>query len=67
MLGKVAAMRCASAWGAGLVLAPKKFLEAKGRDDGTFISLSPSLTTSGAQAFFLFHFHELGPAPATYT
>jgi len=56
--GKEAAMRCARAWGVGTDEAVKKGLEARGRDDGVFISLLPSLATSVAEAlvdlFFLF-------------
>jgi len=45
MWGKAAVMGCASACGAGSVLAVNKPLEAKGREDGGFILLSPSLAT----------------------
>jgi len=66
MLGKVAARHCARAWGAGLVLVAKKRLEAKRRDRVAFRSISPSLTTSVAEAFFVFIFLEPGPAPAAW-
>jgi len=65
MSGKEAAMRWASAWGAGLDLGAKKGLEAWGRDDGAFNSLSPSLTTSVAEASFVFFLFFPGPEPAT--
>jgi len=60
-------MRSARAWRAGSVLAPNKRLEAKGRDDGGLMLLSPSLTTSGAEVFFVFFFFVPGPEPAAYT
>ena len=56
MSGKVAAMRCAKAWGAGLVLLAKKAIEAKGSDDGVFLSLSPSVAISVAEVLFPFFF-----------
>jgi len=62
MSGKEAAMHWARAWGAGFDLGAKKRLEAWGRDDGGFVSLFPSLTTSVAEAplglFFLFPWSE---------
>jgi len=64
MSGKEAAMRCATPWGAGLVLAAKKRFEARGRDDGGYMSLSLSLTTSVAESFLVFRFLEPGPEPA---
>ena len=63
--GKVEAMRWARAWGAGLDLEAKKRLEAWGRDDGVFITLSPSLGTSVAEVPFPFFFLFPGPEPAT--
>jgi len=63
ILGKVAAMRCARGWGAGLDFAAKKCLEANGSDDGVFLSLSPSLATSVAEAPFVFRFFFPGPEP----
>ena len=62
--GKVAAISCARAWGAGLVRAAKKRLKAKGRDDGGFIFLSLSLASSVAEAFLVFPFLELEPEQA---
>jgi len=64
MSGNEAAMRWARAWGAGLDLGAKKRLEAWGRDDGAFGSLSPSLATSVAEAPFLFFCAFPGPEPA---
>jgi len=58
-------MRWARAWGAGLDLGAKKGLEAWGRDDGTFVSLSPSLTISVAEPPFVFSFLFPRPEPAT--
>ena len=57
-------MRCARAWGVGLDLGAKKRLEANGRDNGDFISLSLVLATSVAQAYFfpLFPFPGVEPA-----
>jgi len=66
MSGKEEAMRCARAWGAGLDLAAKKRLEAKGKDDGVFISLFPSLATSVAEALFFFYCCLPGPEPAAW-
>jgi len=60
MSGKAAVMRCARACGGGFVLAAKKHLEAKGREKGGFILLSPSLATSAAELLFVFF---LLPAP----
>jgi len=57
-------MRWARAWGAGLDLEAQKRLEAWGRDDGVFISLSPSLATSVAEVFFVPRFFVPGPEPA---
>jgi len=57
-------MRCARAWGAGLVLAVKKRLEAKGRDEGGFISLSSSLATPVAEAPLVLCFFFSRPEPA---
>jgi len=54
--GYEAAMRWVRAWGAGLDLGAKKRLEAWGRDNGAFGSLSPSLATSVTEAPFLFFF-----------
>ena len=62
--GKVEAMCWARAWGAGLDLEAKKRLEAWGRDDRVFISLSPSLATSVAQVLFVPRFIFPGPEPA---
>jgi len=56
MSWKVVAIRCVRACGAGLELAAKKHLEAKGSDDGVLISLSPSLATSVAKTPFVFRF-----------
>jgi len=50
--------------GRGLDLAAKKRLEAKGRDDGVFISWFPSLTTAVAEAPFVSFFLFPGPEPA---
>ena len=49
MSGRVAAMPVPRGWGTRSVLAAKKCLEANGRDDGVFISLSPFLATSVAE------------------
>jgi len=57
-------MRWARAWGAGLDLGAKKRLEALGRDDGVFVSLFPSLPTSGAEALVVFFLLFPGPEPA---
>jgi len=57
-------MRWARAWGAGLDLGAKKRLEVRGRDDGAFIALFPSLATSVAEASFVFFFLFPGPEPA---
>jgi len=65
IFGKVEAMRWARAWGAGLDLEAKNRLEAWGRDDGVFISLSPSLATSVAEVLFVFRFFFPRPGPAT--
>ena len=64
MSGKEAAMGWARTWGGGLDLGAKKCLEARGRDDGAFISLFPSLATSVAKAPFVFFFLCAGPEPA---
>ena len=64
--GKVGSMHCARAWGTGSILAAKKHLEAKGRDDGGFISLSPSLASSMAEFVFVFFVFVPGPEPAAY-
>jgi len=64
MSGNEAAMRWARAWGAGLDMGAKKRLEAWGRDDGVFGSLSPSLATSVAEAPLLLLFPFPGPEPA---
>jgi len=62
--GKVEAMRWARAWGAGLDLEAKLRLEAWGREDGVFITLSPSLATSVAEVPFAFFFLFPGREPA---
>jgi len=62
--GKEAAMRWARAWGAGLDLGVKKRLEAWGRDNRGFFSLSPSLATSVAEAPLVFFFLFPWPEPA---
>jgi len=67
MSGKEAAMHCARAWGARLDLGAKKGLEARGRDDRVFVSLSPSLATFVAEASFLFFFLFPGPEAAGCT
>ena len=64
MAGKAAALRSARACGAGSVLAAKKCLEAKGREEGDFILLTPPLSTSAAEVFFVFFFLLPGPEPA---
>jgi len=64
MSGKAAVMRCARACGAGSVLAAKKRLEAKGREDGDFILLSPSLATSVPEVLLVFCFLLPRPEPA---
>ena len=64
MSGKEAAMCWARAWGAGFDLGAKKCLEARGRDDGAFITLFPSLATSVAEALFVFFFLFPGQEPA---
>ena len=64
MAGKVEAMRCARAWGAVLDLVAKKRLEAWGRDDGVFITRSPSLATSVAEASLALRFVFPRPEPA---
>jgi len=56
MSGKAAVMRCARACGAGSVLAAKKCLEARGREEGDFILLSPPFATSAAEVPFVFFF-----------
>jgi len=57
-------MLWARAWQAGLDLGANNRLEAKGRDDGLFISLFPSLATFVAQSPFVFFFLFPGPQPA---
>jgi len=57
-------MRCVSAWGTGLVLTAKKGLEARERDDGGFIVLSPSLATGGADVLLVVLDFDPGPQPA---
>ena len=64
MSGKLADMRCARVCGAGSVLAAKKRLEAKGREEGDFILLSPPLATSAADVPFVFFVLLPGPGPA---
>jgi len=49
MSGKEVAIHWARAWGAGLDLGAKKRLEAWGRDDRVFVSLSPYLAISVAE------------------
>ena len=66
MSGKAAVMLCVRECGAGSVLAAKKPFEAKGREEGDFILLSPSLATTVAETFFTFLL-VLGPEPATCT
>jgi len=66
MFGEEAAMRGARAWRAGLDLGAKKRLEAGVRDDGGFITLSPSLAISVAEAPLIFFFLFPGPEPAAY-
>ena len=61
---KEAAMSCASACGAGSDLRAKERLEANGRDDRVFISLSTVLATSVAKAFLFPFFAFPGPQPA---
>jgi len=58
-------MRWAREWGPGLDLGAKKRLEAWGRDDGAFNSLSPSLATSVALPPFVFFRLFPAPEPAT--
>jgi len=50
--------------GSGVGSSSEKCLETKGRDDGVFISLFPSLATSVAEAPFVFHFFFHRPEPA---
>ena len=64
MSGKEADMRWARAWGAGLDLGAKKRLEARGKDEGVYVSLFPSLATSLAKALIVFFFFFAGPEPA---
>ena len=64
MSGKEEAMRCVRASGAGSDLGAKKRRDANGRDDGVFISLSPALATSVAEAFVFLLFPFPGPEPA---
>ena len=64
MSGKVEAIHWARALGAGLDQEAKNRLEAWGRDDGVFISLSPSLATSVAEVRFVTRFFFPGPEPA---
>jgi len=64
MSGKAAVMRCARAWGAGSALAAKKCLEAKGREGGDFILMSPSFATLAAEEFFVLFFLLPRPEPA---
>ena len=64
MSGKAAVMRCARECGAGSVLAVMKRLEAKGREEGGFILLSPPLATSVAEVLFVFFFLLPRPEPA---
>ena len=65
MSGKEAALRSARAWGAGLVLAPNKCLEAKWRDDRGFVFLAPSLAIFVGQVLLVLFFFvpEAEPAP----
>ena len=67
MLGKEAALRCARAWGAGSDPGAKKRLEVNGRDDGVFISFSPVLATSVAEACLFPFVPFRGPEPAACT
>ena len=55
MSGKEPAMRCARAWGAGSDLGAKKRLEASGRDDRVFVSLSPDPNPMRFLFFFSFY------------
>jgi len=57
-------MRWARAWGAGLDLRAKKWLEAWGRDDGVFVCLCPSLAPSVAEALLVLFFLFSGAEPA---
>ena len=61
---KVAAMRSARAWGTGSVLATKKRLEGKGRDNGGFIPWFPSLAISVPEAYHFFFPWDSWPEPA---
>jgi len=47
-------MRVARAWGKRAEPIAKKHLEARGRGEGAFIVLAPSLTTSVAEAVLIF-------------
>jgi len=51
---KVAAMPDARVWGMGSSRTAKKHLEARWRDKGGSIALSPSLATSDSEAFLFF-------------
>ena len=64
MSEKEAVMHCATACGAGSVLAAKKRLEVKGREEGDFILVAHSLATSVAEVFFVFFFVVRWPEPA---
>jgi len=64
MSGKAAVMPCARACGTASLVAVKKRLEAKGREEGYFILFSPSLATSVAEVLFAFFFMVPWPEPA---
>jgi len=64
MSGRAAVIRCARACRAGSVLAAKNWLEAKEREEGGIILLSPTLTTSLAQVLFVFFLLVPRPEPA---
>jgi len=64
MSWRAADMHYETAWGAGLLLAVKKCLEAKGREDEGFPLLSPSLQTSVAKVLFVIFSLVPRPEPA---
>jgi len=64
-LGKVTAMQERRVWGEKLVRIAKECLEARGRGEGGFIHLSPSLATSVAEACLFFFPFTFLAEPAT--
>jgi len=59
-------MHSARAWGLACIRAAKKWGEAKVRDDGGFVFLSPSLATSVCEVLFVFFCLVTGLEPAAW-